>query len=219
MKLIVWLIILWRVSSWIMWISIYDVSTYVSCICWILVIYWSTCCFDCVHDFGENKKIHVVRCSWYVSMIMLVDWLLEMKQILCRVGKKWSSERNFWKYNLDQLIGPGFLSRPIDWWKPLILKKMRIYVTNRLAQLPNRLYGLPDFEKSESFSYQSIDTQHQSIGPLLSLKMELWVTPIDWASLTNRLAHAFYLMSYFLMFLYALYQLIITCYNSYELNQ
>ena len=55
---------------------------------------------------------------------------------------------------------------------------------------------------------------HNQLVPCFLWKIELWTRPFDWASVTNRLAHAFHLMSCFLMFLYAMYQLIVTCYNS-----
>ena len=126
------------------------------------------------------------KCCWYVFMIMRRDWLLEMKQyyagwklcgcveeILICAGTnrlvlesfpdqsiKWS----FWVMESEQCSGP------IDCIIFLYWRKWIFYRTNRLILDSNRLHELTDLKIGNSYSCQSIDTQHQSIDPLHSLK-------------------------------------------------
>ena len=131
---------------------------------------------------------------------------MEVAEEFC--GKKHGPIDCAWASFQTNRLGkiPGFKGienflQPIDWHPPtidcvnlLILRIKTCSAVNRLTPLYNRLV----------------------FGFLL--KMKMWTQPIDCASLTNQLAHAFCFISCFLMFLNNVYQLLNTCHYMYALN-
>lgn len=141
-----------------------------------------------------NDEVVALKVLLMCFMIMSRDWLLEMKQILCRSKIMLLCRRNHVLCR-NQSIGSEAFSRPIDWMKFLCMEKWKMFGANRLDLSNNQLYYLSVLKKMKFlqdqsigsglqsiaqtywpwknwklFSCQSIDTEDQSIDPLHSLK-------------------------------------------------
>lgn len=120
------------------------------------------------------------KCCWCVFTIMSRDWLLEMKQILCRLKTMLLWRRNYVLCR-NQSIGSGVFSRPINWMEFLSMEKWKMFRTNRLVLDDNWLYYLSVLKKRNFLQGQSIDSGLQSIA------QTYWLWKLEIRSAVNRL--------------------------------